>query len=75
MKLNSIPENDFLCIFIIASSPGVHTFFASGEKTGSYLRVKLHKMHFRGQGQSVKHMHVRMGISTFKVTLLARSCS
>ena len=27
VKLNSIPENNFLCIFIIASSPGVHTFF------------------------------------------------
>ena len=26
VKLNGIPEND-LCIFIIASSPGVHTFF------------------------------------------------
>ena len=22
-----IPENNFLCIFIIASSPGAHTFF------------------------------------------------
>ena len=27
MKLNGIPENNFLCIFIIASSQGVHTFF------------------------------------------------
>ena len=27
VKLNGIPENNFLCIFIIASSPGVHTFF------------------------------------------------
>ena len=26
VKLNGIPENNFLCIFIIASSPGVHTF-------------------------------------------------
>ena len=25
--INGIPENDFLCIFIIASSPGVHTLF------------------------------------------------
>ena len=25
VKLNGIPENNFLCIFIIASSPGVHT--------------------------------------------------
>ena len=27
VKWNGIPENHFLCIFIIASSPGVHTFF------------------------------------------------
>ena len=27
MKLIGIPENNFLCIFITASSPGVHTFF------------------------------------------------
>ena len=27
VKLNGIPENNFLCIFIIASSPGLHTFF------------------------------------------------
>ena len=27
VKLSGIPENNFLCIFIIASSPGVHTFF------------------------------------------------
>ena len=26
VKLNGIPENYFLCIFIIASFPGVHTF-------------------------------------------------
>ena len=27
VKLTGIPENNFLCIFIIVSSPGVHTFF------------------------------------------------
>ena len=26
VKLNGIPENNFSCIFIITSSPGVHTF-------------------------------------------------
>ena len=26
VKLIGIPENNFLCIFIIASSPRVHTF-------------------------------------------------
>ena len=27
VKYIDTPENNFLCIFIIASSPGVHTFF------------------------------------------------
>ena len=27
VKFIGIPENNFLCIFIIASSPGEHTFF------------------------------------------------
>ena len=27
VKLIGIPENNFLCIFIVASSPGVHIFF------------------------------------------------
>ena len=27
VKLIGIPENNSLCIFITASSPGVHTFF------------------------------------------------
>ena len=27
VKLIGIPENNFLCIFITASSPGVHSFF------------------------------------------------
>ena len=27
VKLNGIPENNFLCIFITVSSPRVHTFF------------------------------------------------
>ena len=31
VKLNGIPENNFLCVFIIASSPGVILSFASGE--------------------------------------------
>ena len=29
VKLIGIPENNFLCIFIIASSTGMHTLFAS----------------------------------------------
>ena len=54
VKLNGIPGNNFLCIFIIASSPGVHTFFCLWRVNKKYLRVKLLKMHFRGQGQSIK---------------------
>ena len=27
LEIIGIPENNFLCIFMIASSPGVHTFF------------------------------------------------
>ena len=50
VKLIGIPENNFLCIFIIALSQGCILSFASGEYTRSYIRVKLHKMHFKGQG-------------------------
>ena len=31
VKLIGIPENNFLCIFMLALSPVVHTVFASGE--------------------------------------------
>ena len=68
MKLNGIPENNFLCIFIIASSPGVHTFFClwrvnkklpRGETSqNAFSEVKVNQF-------KVKSMHVRMGISTF----------
>ena len=54
VKWNGIPENNFFCIFIIASSPGVHTFFYLWRVNKKLLQVKLHKMHFRGQGQSIK---------------------
>ena len=54
VKLNGIPENNFLCIFIIASSPGVYTFFCLWRVNKKLPQVKLHKMHFRGQGQSIK---------------------
>ena len=67
MKLNGILENNFLCIFIIASSPGVHTFFClwrvnkklpQGENSQNvFAEVKVNQL-------KVKNMHVRMGIST-----------
>ena len=43
VKLNGIPENN-LCTFIIASSPGVHTFFCldlESKQEANYLRVKF----------------------------------
>ena len=48
VKLSGIPENNFLCIFIIASSPGIHTFFCLWRESN-----KLHKINFIGQGQSI----------------------
>ena len=50
VKLIGIPENNFLCIFITASSPGVHTFLLPLESK----QEATTKMHFRGQGQSIK---------------------
>ena len=68
VKLNGIPENN-LCIFITASSPGVHTFFclwrvnkklSQGKNfTKCISEVKVNQL-------KVKNMHVRMDISTFK---------
>ena len=69
VKLNGIPENNFLCIFITASSPGVHTFFCllrgnkklpEGHFPKCISEVKVNQL-------KVKNMHVRMGISTFKI--------
>ena len=67
MKLNGIPEKNFLCIFIIASSPGVHTLFClwrvkkklpQGETSQNAFQVKVNQL-------EVKNMHVEMGIFTF----------
>ena len=69
VKLKGIPENNFLCIFIIASSPGVHTFFClwgvskklpQSEITKCILKVKVGQL-------KVKNIHVEIGISTFNV--------
>ena len=68
VKLNGIPENNFLCIFIIASSPGLHTFFylwrvnkklPQGGTSQNAFHVKVNQL-------QVKNMHVKMGISPFK---------
>ena len=68
VKLNGIPENNFLCIFIIASFPGVLHFLLPLESkheatskwnfTKCISEVKVNQL-------KVKNMHTRMGISTF----------
>ena len=69
VKLIGIPENNFLCIFITASSPGVHTFVClwrattGGNFTKCISEVKVNQL-------KVKNMHVRMGISTFNFSRL-----
>ena len=64
VKLIGIPENNFLCIFIIASSPGVHTFFClrrvnkklpQGETSqNAFQKVNVNQL-------KMKNVHVRMG--------------
>ena len=51
VKLNGIPENDFLCIFIIASSPGVHTFFCFWRVDKKLSEDETSQNAFQGQGQ------------------------
>ena len=52
MKLNGIPENNFLCSFIIASSPGVHTFFCLWRVKKKLPQGETSQNAF--QGQSIK---------------------
>ena len=54
VKLIGIPENNFLCIFILASSPGVHTFFCLWRVNKKLPEDETSQIHFRGQGQSIK---------------------
>ena len=54
VKFSGIPINNFLCIFIIASSPGLHTFFCLWKVNKKLPQGETYKMHFRGQGQSVE---------------------
>ena len=67
VKLNGIPKNNFLCIFIIVSSPGVHTFFCLWRVNKKLPQGETSQNAFRGQGQLIKSekMHVKMGTSTF----------
>ena len=51
--ISGIPILILSCIFITASSPVSHSYFAPQVKLRSF-EVKLHKMCLRGQGQSVE---------------------
>ena len=53
-KFIGMPENNFVCIFIIASSPGVHTFFCLWRVNKKLPEGETSQMHFKGQGQSIK---------------------
>ena len=53
VKLNGTPENNFLYIFITASSPGVPTFFCLW-RVNKKLPAGETSQHFRGQDQSIK---------------------
>ena len=65
VKLNGIPENNFLCIFIIASSLVLFPQEGKQEATSGWnftkciSEVKVNQL-------KVRNMHVKMGISTFK---------
>ena len=54
VKFIGIPENNFLCFFIIASSPGVHTFFCLWRVNKKLPQDETSQLYFRGQGQSIK---------------------
>ena len=66
VKLIGIPENNFLCIFIIASSPGVHTFFCFWRVNKKLPQGETSQTAFIKVNQlKVKNIHVKMGIPTF----------
>ena len=54
VKLIGIPENNFLCIFILASSPGVRTFFRLWRVNKKLPQGETSQNALRGQGQSIK---------------------
>ena len=70
VKLIGIPENNFLCIFIIASSPGVHSFFCLWRVNKKLPQGETSQNAFQ-RSRSIDQkwniiIHVKMGISTFK---------
>ena len=79
VKLIGIPENNFLCIFILASSPGVHTFFCLWRVNKKLPQGETSQNAFQrsmSTNQSkVKNIHVKMGISPLRALLVRRSCT
>ena len=69
VKLIGIPESSFLCIFIIASSPGVHTFFFLWRANKKLPQGETSQNAFQ-RSRSInwkwKIYFIKMGISTFK---------
>ena len=75
VKLNGIPENNFLCIFIIASSPGVHTFFCLRRVNKKLPQGETSQNAFqrsRSINYEWKNMYVKMGTSTFNADAATR---
>ena len=49
-----IPINNFLCIYIIASSQGLHTLFCLWRVNKKLPQGETSQIHFKGQGQSAE---------------------
>ena len=54
VKFIGIPENNFLCFHNSLITRGAYFLLSLESKQEATSRVKLHKMHFRGQGQSIQ---------------------
>ena len=54
VNITGIPIFHFFCIFITASSPGVHTLFCLWRENRKQPQGETLQEAFRGQGQSVK---------------------
>ena len=71
VKLIGIPENNFLCIFILASSQGVYTFFCLWRVNKKLPQGETSQNAFQRsrsisyKWKKLKNTHVKMGISTF----------
>ena len=78
VTLIGIQESIFLCIFIIASSPEVHTFFCLWGGNKKLPQGETSQNAFQ-RSRSINNMHIRMGISTFnngndQIGLISQIC-